>query len=109
MSLLNTHRFTVSRPLQGQWVNGQWVESPAQKLALRGSVQPAGASDLKLLPEGRRTERSYTLYSSSRMIEGDKTTLFGEEYEILAVEVWQNGLIPHYKAVATKQQKEGSL
>ncbi len=109
MSLFNTRKIPIMRPLQGAYVGGIWTETPEQTLYFKGTVQPSRPSDMKILPEARRVERAYTLYSRSQFKEGDRTAIDNEEYEILAVEVWQNGILPHYKAVATKRQREGSL
>lgn len=100
---------TGTRKTGGAYVEGDWVPSPPVPLVLRTSVQPSPKKDLELLPEGRRESAAYSLFSKTEIQNGDIVVLFGENYEVLAVEIWQNGILPHYKGVAAKMQKEGSL
>lgn len=97
------------RPAGGSYVHGLWVESPAATMSFQASVQPTKPSDLQRLSEGDRIKRSYTLYSKTQILEKDRVAINNEEYEVMNVEVWQNGVIPHYKAIAVKMQKERSL
>lgn len=89
----------------GAYVNGLWVWAHMADLTLRTSVQAPKDSDLQLLPEGRRTERAYVLYSKQVIREADILNIYGDDYEVLNVAVWQNGIIPHYKAIAVKMTK----
>ena len=97
------------RKTGGSYVNGDWVEAVPTDISVMSSVQPSPNKDLMLLPEGRREGGAYSLYSTSELRNGDVYFLYGDAYEVLAVEVWQNGILPHYKAVAARMQKEGSL
>ena len=96
----------LTRDAGGAYVDGLWHESPPLTLSIRASVQPAGESELKLLPEGRRLDASFTLYSRSEIREQDQVVLFGAPYEVLRVARWQNRILPHYKAIAVKMQQE---
>lgn len=89
----------------GVYVNGIWHPAPLEPITLHTSVQPTKPSDLELLPEGRRIDRSYTFYSREVVVEGDVLTVAGLPYEVLHVEVWQNRVIPHYKAIAVKMNE----
>lgn len=93
------------RPGKGAYANGIWVPGGASFISLLTSVQPAGESDLKLLPEGRREARAYTLYSRNLIAEEDIYLIQGEPYEVLRVGVWQNKVIPHYKAIASRMDQ----
>ena len=63
------------------------------------------------LPEGRRNRKTYSLYSSTKInlistgTNPDQITIFGERYEVVRVEPWQNradifGIINHFKFFA---------
>ena len=97
----------LSRPVLGEYVGGVWKDYPPMQFNIQSSVQPASSSDLKLLPEGRRLDARYTLYSTQKIQEQDEVLLFGQWYEILHVSVWQNKILPHHMAVAVKKQQEG--
>lgn len=98
---------SAMRPMQGEYVDGIWVEYPGMTFSLSTSVQPTRPSDVLLLPEGRRVEASYTLYSKQKVLEKDQVVIKGSRYEILHVGPWKNGLINHFKSVAVKMQEEG--
>ena len=95
---------TGQRLVGGSYVDGLWVEVPPLAIAIQTSVQAPRDSDLQRLPEGRRTERAYVLYSTQVILEADIFTIYGEPYEVLHVAVWQNNIIPHYKAIAVKME-----
>lgn len=95
---------TIVRPGAGAYVSGVWVPGATGNIGIQGSIQPASGKDLQLLPEGRRVEAAYAVYTVSQVLLGDRTTIQGEAYEALAVQPWQNGVLPHYKAVFTKMQ-----
>lgn len=100
---------TGYRPTVGSYVDGEWVKGAPVVLSIQTSVQPSPSQDLQLLPEGRRETGAYTLYTHTEVRNGDIFTLYGDEHEVLKVETWQNNIISHYKAIAVRMQKEGSL
>lgn len=93
----------------GRYVGGVWYPGVTGPIVIGASVQPSPGKDLELLPEGRRTTGAYTLYAVEPLVVEDVFQLFGEAYEVLHAESWQNGIIPHYKAVAAKMQAPGVL
>jgi hypothetical protein len=102
---------SATRPQQGQYVDGIWVDSPKSNYTLSTSVQPISPTDVEmfgaLLPEGRRVNNSFSLYSTQEMQLWDQVLIRGSWYEILYVAPWQNNIVPHYKAIAVKMQEEG--
>lgn len=96
----------VLRPAEGYYEGGEWFEGSESTFTIRSSVQPTSPRDLQLLPEGRRVVAAYTLYSKSVIREKDRITIYGDQYEVLKVFVWQNGILPHYQAIASKMQEE---
>lgn len=92
------------RARKGEYVGGIWRRGVEERITIQTSVQPSPEKDLALLPEGRRLNAAYTLYSRTEIIEGDIVKLYGADYEVLRVAVWRNGVQPHYRAIATKMQ-----
>ena len=110
MSLLGTHTLQIKRRFQGEYVDGIWVgyqHGPDQIVNITGSVQPTKESDVQLLPEGRRTQRSYKIYTYDVVKEQDIVPIYDELYEVLHVARYNNALIPHYKAIAVAMRREG--
>lgn len=102
---------TVTRPAQGSFVNGIWVDGTTTTLTIDASVQPANTNDLQSLPENRRTLGVYVLYSDvpfQSAIENkqnpDIVKINGEDYEIAKSMPWQNDVVSHYKAMAVRVQ-----
>jgi len=103
MSNLFRRPIPVTRKV-GAYASGVWTVSSESDFSILASVQPADAEELAALPEGRRKKGAYVLYSDS-LLEGveenennpDQVTLFGQQYEVLKVARWQNGIVSHYK------------
>lgn len=91
-----------------------WGNSAAV-IVITASVQPANGEDMLSVPEGRRNRKTYALFTSTpvEVIHGlnnstnpDQVEIYGERYEIIKVEVWQNnppvfGIVNHYKFIAS--------
>lgn len=99
----------ITRYEPGHWVDGEWVEGGDTTLAIEASVQPATQEDMLDLPEGKRKRGTYKLFTETELrtvTEGgqsaDRTTIRGEAYEISAIAPWENDILPHYKALATR-------
>jgi hypothetical protein len=75
-------------------------------LTIKASVQPLPAKEAQEvadLTQGRRAYRIYTdtrLYKASDNTVADRIQILGEDFEVMDVEEWNNGLIPHYKCLA---------
>lgn len=63
-----------------------------------------------MLPEGRRQTEAFRLYTETRLIAANDNTgvnadlveYEGADYEVLSVDRWKNGILPHYKIVVVK-------
>lgn len=97
----------------GTRTNGHWVEGSTSTLSFQASVQPLGSEEMSLVPEGRRDTARFALFTDFRLrtaddeggTNADRVTIDGEEYEVFAVDIWQNDVIPHYRAlVATVKE-----
>lgn len=88
--------------------NGRWVEGSEATIRIRASVQPATPKDLMALEEGRRNRATFVLFTSTRLETVDtqnpyRVKLFGsDDYEVVGVEAWQNGVRPHFRILAQK-------
>lgn len=99
------------RKAAGTYVNGIWVEGVETTINITASIQPTTGEEMLSLPEGRRQRKTYSLFTSSRVYtvqdqtNPDQLVIFGERYEVIKVEVWQNnppvfGIVNHYKLYA---------
>lgn len=114
MSAFNVFRkpLTVKRPSGGSYVNGVWVDDTAPtETTVQASVQPATTEDLQSLPEARRQLGAYRIYSTTKfqsleedVNNPDIVVIGGFDFEVAQVQPWQNGVIPHYKAIAVRVQ-----
>ncbi len=112
-----------SRPGGAHDANGRWQETTAATFTFEASVQPLSAREMKSLPEGRKASASFRLYTDYplRTVDDknarnpDRVTIadragFSRLYEVISVEDWGNGIVPHYKAVVSlmEQAPEGT-
>src|SRR6188768_3661806 len=87
---------TIYRKTLGSYVNGLWVDGIETAIPITASIQPTTGEELLSLPEGRRNKKTYALFSSSKINlivseqNPDEIEIYGERYEIIRVEVWQN-------------------
>jgi hypothetical protein len=88
--------------------DGIWEPGLMQESFIRASVQPTAPNDVEHLPEGRREQKSYTLFTNSEVIglgtsqNSDKFEIFGELFEAVKVEQWANNLINHYMVIVSR-------
>lgn len=80
-------------------------------IIITASVQPTTGEEMLSLNEARRNKKTYSLFTSTDInliVSGrnpDQIQIFGERYEIVRVEPWQNnppifGIVNHYKFYA---------
>jgi hypothetical protein len=88
-----------------------------EDLPFKGTWQAASGRALELLPEGKRAGEVYKAFVprgidiiTSDPVTGrqaDKIVWMGKEYEVSHVADWNNGLIPHWEVLCTRE-KEGA-
>ncbi len=96
-------------------VTGRWEETTGKPFTIEASIQPLGPRELKSLPEGRNPSATFRLYTDFRLrtvdekarANPDRVTLaIGGDtlirtYEVISIAEWQNGIVPHYKAIVS--------
>jgi len=104
---------TIFRQNTGSYINGFWVQVGEIPLQITASIQPTSGEEMLSLPEARRNKKTYALFTSTKinlllpLKNPDQINIFGERYEIIQVEPWQNnavifGIVNHYKFYAQK-------
>lgn len=105
---VNLYRYAA-----GAYVNGLWVQAAPTLIPITASIQPTTGEEMLSIPEGRRNKKTYSLFTSTdvNVIAGganpDQVDIFGERYEVVRVEPWQNnppvfGIVNHFKFYAQK-------
>lgn len=108
-------RLNLFRKSSGTYLNGIWIEGIETVIPITASVQPTSGEELLSIPEGRRNRKTYSLFTSTpiELIHGlnnstnpDQIEIYGERYEVIRVEVWQNnppifGIVNHFKFYAS--------
>jgi len=102
------HSVAVTSFAVGSVVDGIYTEGVSSSSTIMASVQPAHARDLQCLPEGRRTSKTYRMYSDSSLNSlqttqnPDRVTLSDGVYEVVTKDPWKNGVVEHYKYLVVK-------
>ena len=112
---------TVKRAGSGSYDQSEDVgffkkNSLDSNFSIQASVQPATGSDTKLLPENRREDEAFKLFTSTELFPAEKgnsgnadvVVLNGSDYEVVKVLPWQNSVIPHYKVFVAKRTTNDS-
>jgi hypothetical protein len=116
MSLFKSAEIPVKRPSAGDYINGRWKEGAnPEYFTVFGSIQPDSGETVQSLLEGKRVSSIYRIFTDVKLQEadplnkvtGDIVKINGQDYEVIQVQSWQNGLIPHYESVVIRE-KEGT-
>lgn len=117
MSLFNSFTLSVSRKAPGDYVQGKWVDGAESTFPIQCTYQPARGAELQTLPEGRRIEVNYKIYTATQLRtadQKDKTVpdrVTGPDnniYEVIDGGNYQNGLINHYKYFLVRAKEEAA-
>lgn len=104
---------TIYRQVGGSYFQGRWTGQTETSFSITASIQPTTGEELMTLPEGRRNRKTYALFTSTKieLIDNaqnpDQIDIYGERYEVVRVEPWQNnpsifGIVNHFKFFAQK-------
>jgi len=101
----------VSRFAEGEYTNGMYVEGDLSTITILASVQPLTPEEMKTLPEARRNDAAYNLFTDTELraakegstpTNADQVTLPTGNFEVVNCAHWQNSVINHYKATVLK-------
>lgn len=116
MSLFKSVRLVQISFAKGIREKGRWIEGEETRTEFSGTWQPASGQDLQKLDEGKRSdivykcfaprELSFTAADTEKGISGDRIEKDGIRYEVTLAALWDNGLLPHWELLCTKE-KEG--
>lgn len=102
---------TLRRFAVGSYVNGRWVEGSYVDSTITASIQPLVGEELQMLPEDRREQESYKMYTSTIVqtittANPDQVLFRGKKFEVIQVFPWQNTSIffpvQHYKYICMR-------
>ena len=107
-------KFTVKRKSAGTFLDGVFTEGATQDIDIYASAQPVKPEDVQQFDFGRRNSKYMTLTTNTKLyvvrqatdttsaINPDVVVIDGEEFNVDKEEVWQNGIIPHYRYLVVK-------
>lgn len=104
---MSSFRRTLNAYHQGAITTTDGYRSQGEEVAftITASVQPLRPSDLEALPEGRRENSAFRLYTNDALLtveslNPDQVEIYGERYEVIGHAPWQNNVINHHKYIA---------
>lgn len=119
MSLIGqflTGTYTVERQRPGFYKNGEFQAGKAESVTVRGSLQPLGMREIKMLPEGDRVKDLLKFYSDTaltiidpRLSRGaDRVIIDGERYKVISTEKWAGPAVglPHFKSILSREPQQ---
>lgn len=87
---------------------GRYTEGEESEIKINASCQPLSRSEIEFLPEGRREEHAYKIYTNTELralqdgTNPDKVVIDGQDYEVYSRLPWANSIINHYKFLVMK-------
>jgi hypothetical protein len=108
---LRNFTVTVTRyaPSTYDSTTGKMSDNESFTSDIKCSIQPINGEDMKANPSLRDAEKTYRVYTSFELLtaqeakgQADSMIVFGETFEVIKVEPWQNGIKSHYKAYIQK-------
>lgn len=98
-----TKPLEVLRRVGGEYIDGIWQEGRPISFTINASVQGTKAEVLLTMPEGQRSEETYTLYADTELLLKDIVLLNSNEFLVIKVDSWQHfKATAHYQTVITK-------
>lgn len=105
----------VARKDPGRYIKGYWQEGKVTKFTIYASVQGVCAEVLQTMPEGARTEASYTLRTETKLLTAsagistpDIVIIDGQRFLVTRVTPWQNlAHTRHYEVIVVRENTDG--
>ena len=114
-NFLLTHKIplTIYRRLQGQYVDGIWVEGSTEEIEIQVNIQPLRSHELLQLPEAERTRSWWKGYTADYVrtekegpngYDADEFIWKDDRYKIMKVDNWLDGMgiLEHCKFQAVR-------
>ena len=116
---LSVKRYSIasaSNPTGGRWERGKWIPGKQQSggnITIKASVQPANGEEMQSYAYGRRLKSMYKCFTSSQVLtsdpvaktQRDEIVWNGETFEVVHIERWTNGVIPHYMFMMMREKE----
>ena len=116
---------TVNTPtLGGRYELGKWIEdNPAQPdFPIQISIQAPSGEEMNTFGEGRRVKSMYKCFSSVEVFttdplyeqnpdktnQRDKILWNNQYFEVVHVDRWLNGILPHFEFVMLREKEIGA-
>jgi len=98
----------IKRKQGGAYIDGQYVDGNDVDITIKASIQPASPEEMQELPEGRRSDEIFKMYTKTQMFtvtdeNPDHLFIDSEEYEVVGVGKYQSSVISHYKVFIAKK------
>jgi hypothetical protein len=101
---------TIKRNGNGTWTDGKFTPGAQTTFSIIASVQTLGSYELEQLPEGRRINKSYKIYTNTQLYSvednvdnPDILIIEGKECEVIAVYPYVKIIAPHWKVIAQEK------
>lgn len=103
--------YPVLTETPGGYVSGLFTSGVRALSTVLASIQPVTGEDMITAPEGRRIQDMVKIYTATPLTQAVEATgqqpdivvWQGYGYEVTSIDVWQSGVIPHYKIIATRR------
>ena len=99
---------SARRPSAGQYIAGVWQNGAWASFTFVGTIQPLSGQEYDKLPEGRRETAAYSVITTTALrgldstVNPDHVLAFGDWCEVVRVEPWQSGILPHYRCIVQR-------
>lgn len=115
MSLFNTVSLTA-RDVEGQYIDGRWVDGTPHDFSIIGSVSPVTAETMQALTEGQRVTAGIRIITATSQphltagsVEDEQTgslVLYDNYFwRVIQKSKWQNGILPSIDYVAIRYKE----
>lgn len=98
----------IKRMSGESYIDGHLIEGSETIINIRASIQPMKPEEMQELPEGRRSDEVFKLFTKTKLYtvtnqNPDTLTINSEDYEVISVGKYQSNVISHYKALIAKK------
>ena len=103
--------YPVLTEAPGGYVGGLFAPGARALSTVPASIQPVTGADMITAPDGRRIQDMVKIYTDAPLTQAVEATgqqpdivvWQGYGYEVTSIDVWESGVISHYKIIATRR------